>query len=218
MTSAIERLYAEIYENPDDDQPRRVLADALIAVDDPRGELILYQLERTKDYQSRAMRLIQAHGLSWLGALRGIAIPLGYERGFLASCSVIADNAATCLEWATVHTIEVATREFVLHPEMRSLHELWLGSAARLLEQLANRSRALLAPLTIHVTYVPVLHGVLVRQLRRGLGRSLVIDRVPEVRAAELRVLGASSRTVLDLRIFVPPPGADPAHYDDVDE
>ncbi len=218
MTSAIERLFAEVYANPEDDQLRRVLADALVEIDDPRGELIHHQLEPTKDYHRRAMRLIQAYGLSWLGALRGIAIPLGYERGFLASCSVIADNATTSVqpEWATVHTIEVATREFVLHPEMRSLRTLQLGPAAVLLEQLANRTRALLSPLTIHITYEPVLESVLARQLGRGLGRTLVIERVPEDRVEELRALGAGSPTTLELQLY--PPVAGPAYYDAVDE
>lgn len=218
MTDAIAQLYAEIYAHPEDDQLRRVLADALLALDDPRGELLLYQLDPAKDHQGRVMRLIQAHGLSWLGALRGIAIPLGYERGFLASCSVIADNAATCEEWATVHTIEVATRDFVLHPEMRSLRTLELGTGAVVLEQLANRTRTLLAPLAIHLTYEPAIEGVLERQLRRGLGRSLRITRVPEERAEHLRSLGVGSPTTLELRLYIPPPVPNPAHYDDVDE
>lgn len=131
--TTIEDLYAEVYANPDDDQLRHVLADALIAVDDPRGELILYQLEPAKDYHRRAMRLIQAHGLSWLGPLRGKVIPLGYERGFLASVTLLAGMDPDDFDepiWSTVHTIDVGQledRELAavrITPAMRSLKTL----------------------------------------------------------------------------------------------
>ncbi len=109
-SSAIEQLFAEVYANPGDDQLRRVLSDALIAIDDPRGELILHQLEPAKDYHRRAMRLIQAHGLSWLGPLRGKVIPLAYERGFLSAVSLLTGVGLPDFEqpiWGTVHTIEL---------------------------------------------------------------------------------------------------------------
>lgn len=129
--NAIEELFAEVYTNPDDDQLRRVLADALMAAGDPRGELILFQLEPDKDYHRRAMRLIQAHGLSWLGPLRGSVIPLAYERGFLASCALL-ETAAEFEHpiWATVHTIDLDDfddlniRKVRITPVMRSLKRL----------------------------------------------------------------------------------------------
>jgi hypothetical protein len=104
----------------------RGLADALLAVDDPRGELIQCQLDPTRDYQRRAMRLVQQHGLAWTGALRGAVIPLAYERGFLASCQALdgADKLAGAIEWSTVGHVELQTSriEFLLDPIMRSLH------------------------------------------------------------------------------------------------
>jgi hypothetical protein len=130
--SSIDELFAEVYANPDDDQLRRVLADALLSINDPRGELILFQLEPEKDDHRRAMRLIQAHGLSWLGPLRGFVVPLSYERGFLASCQLIGD-ATLELDfdhpvWATVHTIDLGELarfdRFEITPAMRSLRKL----------------------------------------------------------------------------------------------
>jgi len=118
-------LYEEVYARPDDDELRRVLADALLALGDPRGELIQMQLNPTLDYQRRAMRLLQQHGLAWTGSLRGVVIPLAYERGFLAACQVLdgTNDTVGALEWATVHTIELATRQigFLSDPVMRSL-------------------------------------------------------------------------------------------------
>ncbi len=43
-TATLAEFVAEIYAHPDDDSPRHVLADALLALDDPRGELIALQL------------------------------------------------------------------------------------------------------------------------------------------------------------------------------
>ncbi len=130
--SSIEQLFAEVYANPDDDQVRRVLADALLATGDPRGELILFQLEPDKDYHRRAMRLVQAHGLSWLGALRGKVIPLAYERGFLASVSLQLQLQIRPIDfdlpiWGTVHTIDLEDADldtFQITPVMRSLKTL----------------------------------------------------------------------------------------------
>ncbi len=128
---SIEQLFAEVYTNPDDDHLRRVLADALLAIGDPRGELILFQLEPDKDYHRRAMRLIQAHGLSWLGALRGTVIPLIYERGFLASAAVLSGVEVDFDHpmWGTVHTIDLEGLDdpeitFRITPAMRSLKML----------------------------------------------------------------------------------------------
>jgi uncharacterized protein (TIGR02996 family) len=132
VSTSIDELFAEVYANPDDDQLRRVLSDALMAAGDPRGELILFQLEPDKDYHRRAMRLIQAHGLSWLGPLRGFVIPLAYERGFVAAVQLLTVKGVDWDHpmWATIHTIDVGTLDndellYVrLTPAMRSLTAL----------------------------------------------------------------------------------------------
>jgi uncharacterized protein (TIGR02996 family) len=132
VTDSISELFAEVYAHPEDDQVRRVLADALLAHGDPRGELILFQLAPDKDYHRRAMRLVQQHGLTWLGPLRGAVIPLRYERGFLASCQLVS-GATDEIDfelpmWATVRTIDLGELEsddlFEVTPAMRSLRTL----------------------------------------------------------------------------------------------
>lgn len=216
----IDELFAEVYANPEDDQLRRVLADALMAANDPRGELILYQLEPDKDHH-RTMRLIQAHGLSWLGALRGFVIPTSYERGFVASCVVTADDAPACAEWATLHTIELDTSitSFELHPEMRSLRTLVLGKRAAVLGLLADRTRSQLGTMDVRVTWEPMLELVLRKHLSRGVGHSLVVDHVSPAREDTMRALARTSSTPVELRVDrVVAVEPDDDHYDAVDE
>lgn len=160
MTDAIAQLYREVYANPADDQVRRVLADALIATNDPRGELILFQLEPDKDFDRRAMRLVQQHGMSWLGALRDVVVPLGYERGFLASCLIVGDitGLLDAGEWATVHTFDLDELDhataFDLPRTARSLHTLVGVPAVRAAHlTAADTSRA--ARLTIRLRGEP---------------------------------------------------------------
>jgi uncharacterized protein (TIGR02996 family) len=79
-----------ILENPDDDHPRHVLADALIEKGDPRGELIRLQLERETAKGKRAAeleaaerKLLRKHELRWLGDLRPHLLEWRWRRGFL---------------------------------------------------------------------------------------------------------------------------------------
>ncbi|MCX5748157.1 MAG: hypothetical protein NT062_37335 [Proteobacteria bacterium] len=147
VDTQIAALFAQVYAEPDDDELRHILADALMARSDPRGELILYQLRPEADHPQRAMRLVQQHGLSWLGPLRDVVIPLAYERGFLASAQVLvtarANLTRACGEWATVHTLELDANDAKVMPEMipvmrslRALHRVngavlhWLGTCA----------------------------------------------------------------------------------------
>ena len=89
-------LYAAVYANPEDDGLRQVLADALISRGDPRGEFIQLQYDDRRD-QSGARRLMQLHGMTWLGSLRGKVVPLAYERGFLAGCAIRAPGSEGCV-------------------------------------------------------------------------------------------------------------------------
>jgi uncharacterized protein (TIGR02996 family) len=123
----IAALFAQVWATPDDDAVRLVLADALLSIGDPRGELIQLQCHPQRAPATRVMRLIQAHGLTWLGRLRGAVLPVGYERGFLASCVVASDTGVIGAdEWSTVHTVElqIAGAELLAHPVMRSLRRI----------------------------------------------------------------------------------------------
>lgn len=122
-TMTLEALYRQVWDHPDDDSVRLVLADALLAAGDPRGELILAQLSPEHD-ESRAMRLIQRHGMTWLGSLRGAVLPVRYARGFLSACKVLDPaRAAGCPELATVEEIELEPEALHLlsDPNLRSL-------------------------------------------------------------------------------------------------
>lgn len=217
---SIDELFAEVYANPEDEQLRRVLADALMAANDPRGELILFQLEPDKDHHRRAMRLIQAHGISWLGALRGQVIPTAYERGFLASCVVIADDVPACPEWATVHTIELdgSITSFELHPEMRSLRTLALGKHAAVLGLLADRTRTLLASVEIRITWEPMLELILRKHLSRGVGRLLIVEHVAPSRADTMQALARTSSSPVELRVDPVVHEEPEDHFEAIDE
>ncbi len=139
----IEELFAAVWERPDDVELRLVLGDALLEVGDPRGELIQMQRHPHADHDFRAMRLIQQHGLTWCGSLRGAVVPLSYELGFLASCVAIDPDAGGRVEWATVHTIDLGIEqvELVFDPAMRSLRRV-TGVQDKHLKQLLRAKRS----------------------------------------------------------------------------
>lgn len=84
-------LFAAVVARPDDDLPRRVLADALSDEGDPQGELIVLQLERargndTKAGRARETKLLAQHRERFLDGLAQVVRPVGqqFERGFLS--------------------------------------------------------------------------------------------------------------------------------------
>jgi len=100
-----------------------VLADALLAIGDPRGELIQLAFDDRHD-QSRARKLIQQNGLTWLGPLRNAVIPHAYEKGFVSAAQIVfADRCAGKAELATLRTIEISDGQHALlaDPNLRGL-------------------------------------------------------------------------------------------------
>jgi uncharacterized protein (TIGR02996 family) len=135
---SVEELFAAVYQNPDDDELRDVLADALQLRQDPRGEFIALQMARHRAQHdpgpsSREETLLRKHRKQWLGPLAGSVHPKEhvFRRGFLDECHVRFRNAAHAraeghhVEWATVRTLEFCegTHELVT-PAMRSLRSL----------------------------------------------------------------------------------------------
>lgn len=120
------------------------------------------------------MRLIQRHGLTWLGSLRDAVLPMSYELGFLASCVAIDAGAGGRPEWATVHTVEVGVDpvDFLFDPVMRALRRV-TGVQDRQLDPLLRSKRC---PPELEATFpwkrLPKLHARL--------------DRVPELHAFHL--------------------------------
>lgn len=81
-------LFSAVYESPDADEPREILADALQEAGDPRGEFIALQLREHRGDPSEALRdraqeLVTQHGKTWLGPLRPITYRAEMRRGFL---------------------------------------------------------------------------------------------------------------------------------------
>jgi uncharacterized protein (TIGR02996 family) len=200
--SHIEDLYRQVWLHPDDDQLRLVLADALLAAGDPRGELIQMQLHPDVDYARRAMRLLQQHGLTWLGRLRGAVIPLAYERGFLASCLVVdAREVLDCDEWSTVHTIELqdGVEAFTLRPVMRSLRRL-VDVTPPVLLRIAREAPAQLATVAIEAEFSPELLEALEWQLREDVALAITVREVSAEHGGALQRL-AHRRAAMKLTI-----------------
>lgn len=140
----IEALYAEVYEHPDDDDVRQVLADLLQDKGDPRGEFITLQLlpKPSRAQKRRAKALVKEHGRQWLGPLDRVIAKTGvvFERGFLTAARVMfrdqrdVEACGSAPEWATVEEIELRRRDYGdgaqdtasmhIDPAMRSLRVL----------------------------------------------------------------------------------------------
>jgi len=98
----IAALAGEVLARPDADDARLVLADALLADGDPRGELIALQLAATTDDRrlDRIDQLLREHGKGWLGALRDITYRARFERGFVARLELDGRWTASEPDWA----------------------------------------------------------------------------------------------------------------------
>jgi hypothetical protein len=84
----IDDLWRECVARLDDDEPRHILADALQAEDDPRGELMMLQLmpadpDSAPARRERIRELVKRWRGPWLGRLDNIARGASWERGFL---------------------------------------------------------------------------------------------------------------------------------------
>lgn len=113
-----ESLWAAVYENPDDDRPRAVLADSLLERSDPRGEFIALQLAPSSDPKvlKRAATLLKKHARRWLGPLAAVVAAKSavFERGFPVECVARATRREQAeiefglREWATVERLTFA--------------------------------------------------------------------------------------------------------------
>lgn len=130
-------LFQEICRARDDDGPRVVLSDLLLAArpDDPRGEAIALSLVREPDAATRARRdeLIGAHLVEWIHPL-GAVIPPGcahFERGFLARAHVYARDALHrgivqgAPAWGTLEVLRFSPgSDDVIDPAMVALRDV----------------------------------------------------------------------------------------------
>jgi len=129
-------LLAAVYADPESDEPRLVYADYLQAHGDPRGELIILQIQRahgeaTAKALARERALLRKHAGALLGPLASVVAirDAVFERGFLAACVARVKTQlaiATELahpEWATVRAIEFASWAKITN-QMSALEEV----------------------------------------------------------------------------------------------
>ncbi len=112
-----EELLAQVWANPDDDDTRRVVADALADRGDPWGELIHLGLQEaagtgTIEMRARAETLLHKHATHFGGPLAHVSTKDSwrFEKGFLVACVANRsmqprrrwEEAAAAPHWATV--------------------------------------------------------------------------------------------------------------------
>jgi uncharacterized protein (TIGR02996 family) len=136
-------LFAMVYESPDDDARRAVLADALEEAGDPRGELIHLQLRGPLPPKlvRQVNKLVREHGKAWLGPLEPYVEARGrvFGRGFLEECTLrirtkqARARAESLPDWATVRKVRGVTDASILHaPSFRHVHAATLESSHEL--------------------------------------------------------------------------------------
>ena len=91
MSDPIEQaLLAEIREHPDDDAPRLVYADALMARGEPRGELIAAAIHGDN---KRVDELWYEHAREWMSVLPAGAAYPDLDRGMISGFQLVATLA-----------------------------------------------------------------------------------------------------------------------------
>jgi len=112
-------LWRECVARLDDDDPRQVLADALQAESDPRGELMMLQLmpadpESAPARRARIRELMKQYYRVWLGPLCDIACGASFERGMLTRLELRVPTDRERWREPDYHDKELATLEEVL--------------------------------------------------------------------------------------------------------
>lgn len=110
----LDAAWRAFHEAPSDDARRLVLADALQAAGDPRGEFIsLSYAEPTPAVRRRLAELLDAHVDAWTGALPGLVRSTRrFERGFLSAVA-LKPKAASLMRaaedpaWETIEELHL---------------------------------------------------------------------------------------------------------------
>jgi uncharacterized protein (TIGR02996 family) len=152
-------LLAAVYADPASDEPRLVYADHLQARGDPRGELIILQIQRargeaTDKTLARERALLRKHAGAFLGPLSSVVATRDavFERGFLATCvahvrtQVLAATELAHPAWATVRALRF-TGHVEITEQMSALEEVSGDLHARDLERLCKRGHPRLTAL-----------------------------------------------------------------------
>lgn len=115
-----DRLWQAVYAAPADLELRAVLADALLAADDPRGAFIAAQLRGTRAPPAPALLPVLLGPLAAFLEPDSVTFENGFPvRGVLVKLSTPRQQVALqCREWATFERIDGLAR---LSPQLRSL-------------------------------------------------------------------------------------------------
>ncbi|MFP2924809.1 TIGR02996 domain-containing protein [Pyxidicoccus sp. 3LG] len=132
----LEALFAQVYENPDDDSPRLVLADALMELGEPRGRCMMLEL-RGEHELARACDWNVAQWLFPLGPYGDPPLWSSFERGFPAVISPDFPRDEPLVPpgpaWATVREIALdgcyrdsprQLADWLMHPNLRRVEAL----------------------------------------------------------------------------------------------
>jgi uncharacterized protein (TIGR02996 family) len=137
--TAAARTEAELLDavlaDPGDDAPRLVLADALQARGDARGELIALQIARGRGgkVSAREKALVKALRAELLGPLAPVVQDPVFERGFLAGCHARFSEAdlALCAHpwWRTAESLATDAVELLRRRDLPVLRRIAPGRA-----------------------------------------------------------------------------------------
>ena len=139
--SRSERTEADLLDavlaNPDDDMPRSVLADALQARGNARGELIALQLARGRNgnISAREKALVKALAAEIVGPLAPVLFDPIINRGFLAGgrAVITESHRALCDHrwWRTVESLSTDDLRLLRRSDLPALRRIRPGMAAR---------------------------------------------------------------------------------------
>jgi uncharacterized protein (TIGR02996 family) len=129
-----ERTEAELLDavlaDPGDDAPRLVLADALQARGDPRGELIALQIRRGRGgkVSAREKLLVRSLTSQIVGPLAPVAFHPVIERGFLAGAHAVFTRDQLALRdhpwWRTVESLSTDELHLLQRPDLTALRQV----------------------------------------------------------------------------------------------
>lgn len=124
-------LLSLVHATPDDDAPRHVLADALLAENDPRGHYLALALAGESEEERRSLE--RRHGVEWLGPLATITSleHVRFGRGFPSSLAVHIDTShdpeevELASEWATIEELTFLPQSLQrISPKMTALRSV----------------------------------------------------------------------------------------------
>lgn len=200
-------LWEAVYDDPDNDAPRLVLADALIQRGDPRGEFINLQL-RTAGGEKPApeeKELLRRFGQVWLGELAFMLAYPVFRRGFVAEAKYVGnhwDHEFAPRAWATLEVLELehklVSNHHLIRPALLGLKKSH-GLSGRLIERAAEGGLCLsLEHAGVVEPYEPIFDPTLRSSVLPRLSRCDVlghgaVDQLEPLLASGVRVVGLNA-------------------------